>query len=86
MGPTDLPLRTNVSLSPVLSHSKLPTFQAVDIVANCPLGKIYGKCNKITNLISELNFYRLKPCLMDKRGHPNRPHIHFSKGHLRLEE
>ena len=42
--------------------------------------------NKVANLIGNLNFYKFMPYLMDKRGPPNRPHIHLTKGHLRLEE
>ena len=66
--------------------SRLPTFQAVVILTNCPFnGKIYER-NKIANLRNKLNFYNLISYLMDKRGPPNRTRIHFTGGHLRLEE
>ena len=36
--------------------------------------------NKIANFISKLNFYKLIPYLMDKRGPLDRPHYHITGG------
>ena len=41
---------------------------------------------KLANLISKLNFCKFTPKLMAKRGPPNQPCIHLTRGHLRLEE
>ena len=68
-----------------LIPSKLPTFQVVVILAICPLGKMY-KHNKITNLISKLNFYKLIIYLMDKRGPPNQPRYQLTKGLSRFRQ
>ena len=60
MGPTVVLVQATSAFKFVQTRvtSKLPTFQAVDILANFPLGKMYS-CHKIANLIlSKLNFYK----------------------------